>query len=171
VSVTTALRAGCALSLAAAIAFWLPHAQPRGDEVLLLAALVVLEELVFRAWLLRAALRRMRLPFAVLAASAAFASVHAPSAWPMTFAMGLLLAMVYLRGGTLLAPIALHAAHNLVTATVRAPSWSPGLLTANEVLGLLALAEFALLVLLVLSGARSLESAGCSCGKQSTGQP
>jgi membrane protease YdiL (CAAX protease family) len=51
---------------------------------------------------------------AVLASSAAFALGHAPVHWPAAFAYGLLMAALWIVRRDLIAPIAAHAATNLV---------------------------------------------------------
>lgn len=73
------------------------------------------EELFFRGLLHTALRARMGFWLAATISSAIFAAVHViPLLMPMFFVVGLGLALVYERRGSLLAPIAAHAAFNLV---------------------------------------------------------
>ena len=95
------------------------HVQAPG--VFLLAALKsallvpVLEELFFRGYLLHA-LKRFGNMRAAAVSALCFALVHlgsTPCAWAMYAALGLLLAALTLRTGSLQAPILVHAVYNL----------------------------------------------------------
>ena len=75
----------------------------------------VLEELFFRGYLLHA-MKRFGEPRAAAVSALCFALVHlggTPCAWAMYAAMGLLLAALTLRTGSLLAPMLVHAVYNL----------------------------------------------------------
>ena len=75
----------------------------------------VLEELFFRGYLLHA-MKRFGEPRAAAVSALCFALVHlggTPCAWVMYAAMGLLLAALTLRTGSLLAPMLVHAVYNL----------------------------------------------------------
>ena len=75
----------------------------------------VLEELFFRGYLLHA-MKRFGEPRAAAVSALCFALVHlggTPCAWVMYAAMGLLLAALTMRTGSLLAPMLVHAVYNL----------------------------------------------------------
>ena len=75
----------------------------------------VLEELFFRGYLLHA-MKRFGEPRAAAVSALCFALVHlggTPCAWAMYAALGLLLAALTLRTGSLLAPMLVHAVYNL----------------------------------------------------------
>ena len=82
-------------------------------EIVLLAPVV--EELLFRGVLVNRWGAKWGVRTGVLASSAIFACLHANPVG--VFALGLVAALLYLRTGTLLVPIALHVGNNLV-ATV-----------------------------------------------------
>ena len=76
----------------------------------------VLEELFFRGYLLHA-MKRFGEPRAAAVSALCFALVHlggTPCAWAMYAALGLLLAALTLRTGSLLAPMLVHAVYNLM---------------------------------------------------------
>ena len=76
----------------------------------------VLEELFFRGYLLHA-MKRFGEPRAAAVSALCFALVHlggTPCAWVMYAAMGLLLAALTMRTGSLLAPMLVHAVYNLM---------------------------------------------------------
>ena len=89
--------------------------------VLLLATVVAApigEELFFRGWVLPY-LQRTGPALAVLVSAALFAVVHVhPPALPVYFLFGIGLALLYLRTGSLLAPIVAHAINNLAAVIV-----------------------------------------------------
>jgi membrane protease YdiL (CAAX protease family) len=99
-----------------------------GPEVVLLVLGVVLvaplaEELLFRGLLLRALLRRMTAPMAVVVSAGVFAVVHLldPSAAPFLVPLaivGLVAGMLAVRSGELSQPIMLHAGFNLLSAVL-----------------------------------------------------
>ncbi|MBI4617182.1 MAG: CPBP family intramembrane metalloprotease [Planctomycetes bacterium] len=74
----------------------------------------VVEEFFFRGVLYSSLRRRLR-PLPAMAVSAfLFSLVHWPiSTWPSIYILGLVLAYAYERSGSLAAPIALHALHNI----------------------------------------------------------
>lgn len=81
----------------------------------------VAEELLFRGIILRAALRRMQAPNAVLVSGASFAALHLldPTtfpALPALLALGTFSAVVALRTGSLSRSILLHSGFNLLGA-------------------------------------------------------
>jgi uncharacterized protein len=75
----------------------------------------VTEEILFRGFLY-ATLRRYAGAFgSIVVSGAVFATLHEPMAFLPIFVIGCLLAWLYERTGTLLAPIGAHAANNLYT--------------------------------------------------------
>jgi membrane protease YdiL (CAAX protease family) len=89
--------------------------------VLIVCVAPVAEELLFRGIVLRAALRRMHAPGAVLVSGASFAALHLldPTtfpALPALFALGTFSAVVAIRSGSLSRSILLHSGFNLLGA-------------------------------------------------------
>ena len=89
--------------------------------VLIVCVAPVAEELLFRGIILRAALRRMHAPNAVLVSGASFAALHLldPTtfpALPALLALGTFSAVVALRSGSLSRSILLHSGFNLLGA-------------------------------------------------------
>jgi uncharacterized protein len=73
------------------------------------------EELVFRGVFLQSASRHLRYGAVVLVQAAAFAAMHEDKgAMPLLFGIALVAAWLALRSGGLVAPMALHAANNLL---------------------------------------------------------
>jgi membrane protease YdiL (CAAX protease family) len=105
----------------------------RVDPTVLLLAIVlvapVAEEIFFRGVVLNAWLREYGERRAVLGSAALFAAIHAnPNGWAALvssltsvvpiFGLGIALALVYRRSGSLLASIALHAGFNAISLTL-----------------------------------------------------
>ncbi len=95
----------------------------RAGVALALSALAVClvgpvgEELFFRG-LLYGSLRRWGRPLAVVASAAIFAGVHfVPAALPVLFIVGVILALLYERTGSLIPSIALHVLINTLAFT------------------------------------------------------
>lgn len=103
------------------------------DPTVLVLAIVlvapVAEEIFFRGVVLNAWLREYGPRLAIIGSAALFATIHADPSSLTTlagsivnvvpiFGLGLALALVYLRTGSLLAPIALHATFNGLSVTV-----------------------------------------------------
>lgn len=97
--------------------------QPRGIGILLMALLVsgvaapICEEIFFRGMLFRLLRDRLPLAGAVLLSATAFGLAHASpkinlALLPVFIYMGVVLALVYLRTGSLTTSILLHAANN-----------------------------------------------------------
>ncbi len=95
------------------------------SRILLFALIVcvapVAEELLFRGIVLRAALRRMHAPAAVLVSGGTFAALHLLDvttfpALPALFALGTFSAVVAVRSGNLSRSILLHSGFNLLGA-------------------------------------------------------
>lgn len=88
----------------------------------LLAPLV--EETIFRGLLLRALLRRMQAPAAVLLSALLFGAVHIPdnlsaaAGLPAFTGLGILLGAIAVSTGSLAGPIFLHAGFNLATVAL-----------------------------------------------------
>jgi membrane protease YdiL (CAAX protease family) len=79
----------------------------------------VAEELLFRGVLYAALRRRLNRPTALLAGSAIFALIHAnPVGCLSLFLMGILLADLYERTGTLWCPLIVHIAHNTLLTSL-----------------------------------------------------
>ncbi|RMZ57713.1 hypothetical protein APUTEX25_001913 [Auxenochlorella protothecoides] len=73
----------------------------------------VLEESVFRGFLLPSLTRVLPVPLAVLASSAAFGLIHlTPRDFPQLTALGILMGFTYVRTRNLLTPILIHGAWN-----------------------------------------------------------
>lgn len=89
--------------------------------VLIVCIAPVAEELLFRGIVLRAALRRMHAPAAVLVSGASFAALHLLDvttfpALPALFALGTFSAVVAVRSGNLSRSILMHSGFNLLGA-------------------------------------------------------
>jgi hypothetical protein len=89
--------------------------------LLIVCVAPVAEELLFRGIVLRAALRRMHAPGAVVVSGASFAALHLldPTtfpALPALFALGTFSAIVAVRSGSLSRSILLHSGFNLLGA-------------------------------------------------------
>ena len=88
---------------------------PVGANLMSLASMVILapviEELLFRGYLLHRWARKWGLRTAILASSVIFASLHSDPPGAFTFAVAM--CVLYLRTGSLLAPVLLHALYNL----------------------------------------------------------
>lgn len=100
----------------------LPLSPSRGQVMLAAAVVVVLaplgEELFFRGLLFGALRRRFRFPGAAVISAVAFALFHiAPLLMPLMFFVGIGLAFIYERRGSLMGPIAAHAAFNVIGFT------------------------------------------------------
>lgn len=100
----------------------LPLSPSQGQIMLAAAVVVVLaplgEELFFRGFLFGALRRRFRFTVSATISGVAFALVHvAPLLMPLMFFVGLGLAYMYERRGSLFTPIAAHAAFNLIGFT------------------------------------------------------
>jgi membrane protease YdiL (CAAX protease family) len=79
----------------------------------------VLEETVFRGFLLPSLTKWLSPPAAVAASSLLFALAHfAPRDFPQLFALGCVLGFAHLRSRSLLTPIAVHGAWNTGTLLI-----------------------------------------------------
>ncbi len=95
-----------------------------GSIVLLLPAF---EELIFRGGIYGALRRTLHPALAVAASALLFGLAHEPVAAAPAAALGVMLAILYERTGSLAAPLAFHALHNGVTLLVA--TLAPGMLT------------------------------------------
>lgn len=122
-----------------------------------------LEELIFRKWLIGFVRRNYSVWTAIAVSAFLFACIHLNLIHFFAFfAMGVLLAVIYVLCKSIWPGVMLHAADNLLFVTLRSPGWSPiGFdsfeLTATLALGYLGLAKLVLLAgLLVVLARRRL---------------
>ena len=100
-------------------------------EIVLLAPVV--EELLFRGVLVNRWGAKWGIRTGVLASSAIFACLHANPVG--VFALGLVAALLYLRTGTLLVPIALHVGNNLIATVMGEFAVLEGTLEVEQIQG------------------------------------
>ncbi|MCY3807842.1 MAG: CPBP family intramembrane metalloprotease [Gemmatimonadetes bacterium] len=100
-------------------------------EIVLLAPVV--EELLFRGVLVNRWGAKWGIRTGVLASSAIFACLHANPVG--VFALGLVAALLYLRTGTLLVPIALHVGNNLIATVMSEFADLEGTLEVEQIQG------------------------------------
>jgi len=100
-------------------AWYLADRSPFANGLLLVSLVVVtpiVEEAIFRGWLLPKVSRRWGVGAGVITTSLIFGLLHGPSA-PGATLTGLVLALLYLDTGSLLVPIAAHATVNAIAAS------------------------------------------------------
>lgn len=100
-------------------------------EIVLLAPVV--EELLFRGVLVNRWGAKWGVRTGVLASSAVFACLHANPVG--VFPLGLVAALLYLRTGTLLVPIALHVGNNLIATAMGEFAELEGTLEVDQIRG------------------------------------
>lgn len=148
-------------------AVWLSGTPVRPWGAAFMVALVVVEELIFRRWLLSALAARVGVVAALFLSTAAFAAAHLPvplASFVFVAKDGLIFGLIFLLTGRLSLSILFHVAHNaFVTGATHGNTVHEALLGASvpvyRVLGVLGVAKLVFLAYLASLAFLAMRSA------------